>query len=125
PVCRPWRRGGHAEILGEPNTMLRACPWRTQDVGSIGWRQFTPHRVIAAVDVQKLACGQVEIIRKDDADRTSHRGFVLQVPAQGRTLFPNLFEILEPGDAAGREGCQGSGADRVDANLVAAEVPRQ
>ncbi len=55
-------------ILQEPSMMLRPCPpsGTTCGVtpGLVDWRQLSPHCVIAAVDVQELACGHVEVVRK-------------------------------------------------------------
>src|SRR5260370_405595 len=53
------------------------------------------------------------------------RRFVLEAPAQRRAIFPDFFEVLEAWYAARGKRREGPGADRVDANLVTAEIARQ
>src|SRR5437660_10022961 len=72
--------------------------------------------------MKKLARVHVQLVLKQQRDRPSHRRTVLQAPAQRSAFFPLTFEVLESRDRARGQGCQRPGANRVDANLVAAEV---
>src|ERR1700682_4443318 len=88
-------------------------------------RQLSPHRVIAAVYVYELARSHVQVVRQERAGGAADGRLVLQSPAQRRLLFPNLFEILEPRNAARGKRRQRSRADGVDTNLVAPHVARE
>src|SRR6266702_8363348 len=82
----------HLVSIGNPHELggFAASSW-----GPLIRRKFCPHRVVAAVDVQELARGEVQVLRKEHADRPANRGFVLEAPAQGRPLLPDLFKVLE------------------------------
>jgi hypothetical protein len=58
PVWRSWR----APVPEFRKSLTRCCALvrsSTQDMGSISRRQLCPHRVVAAIDVQELACGHI------------------------------------------------------------------
>src|SRR6266446_7093520 len=81
-------------------------------------RQVRSHRVEAAVHVQKLAGGHVQVIRQQRHDSAADRGAVLQLPAQRSPQSPHLFEILETRNSTGGERRQRTRADSVDPNFV-------
>jgi hypothetical protein len=62
----PFWRYFLAGERGFQKSLTRCCalvPTQVPHVGSIGRRQFGPHRMVAAVDVQKLAGGHVQVLR--------------------------------------------------------------
>src|SRR5260370_41156153 len=92
-------------------------PWGGQ--GRLGRGHVRPHRVEAAVHVQQLARGHVQVIGEQRDDGAADRGAVLQLPAQGSSQSPHLFEIRETPDSTGGQRPQRTRADSVDANFVA------
>jgi len=69
-------RGGRPVPPGFRKSLTLCCglvPWGTQHLGLIGGRQLGPHRVVAAVDVQELAGGQVQVVREQHGDRPPDR----------------------------------------------------
>src|SRR6059058_2720328 len=77
------------------------------------WRHLRAHGVVAAVDMEQLSGRHVEVVREQGTGGPADRAAVLQAPAERRTLLPHLLEILEARDAAGGQGGERAGADRV------------
>src|SRR5207237_4804537 len=109
--------------LQEPNMMLRSCRALGTTSGALlGWRHLRAHGVVAAVDVEELARGHVQVVGEQRARGPADGSAVLKVPPEGRPQPPDLLTILEAWDAAGGQGSQRPGADRIGANLVATKV---
>src|SRR5207237_8479347 len=91
PFWLLWRWARHTRIWKSLTRCCALVPRQTQHLGLIRRRQFSPHRVVPAVNVQELAGGHVEEVGEEDGDRPTDRRSVLQTQAVRSPVLPSLF----------------------------------
>jgi hypothetical protein len=73
PFWRSWRWARHTRIWKSLTRCCAVVPRQTQHLGSVRRRQFSPHRVVPAVDMQELARGHVQEVGEEDGNRPTDR----------------------------------------------------
>src|SRR5215213_8904112 len=83
------------------------------------------HRVVAAVDVDELACGSRPPVREQAHHGPSDGLGVGGVPAEGRLTGPLAFDLLEAVDAFRGQGLDRADRDQVDPDTALSEIASQ
>src|SRR5215211_2170962 len=81
-----------------------------------------PHRMVATVDVDELACGSRPPVREQAHNGPSDGLGVGGVPAEGRLTGPFAFDLLEAVDAFRGQGLDRARRDQVDPDAALSEV---